>query len=171
MQMPEKLKIADYLKQTLSGSVQKSYMLFDNEVIETGADRLYQVVRILKNECGFAMLLDISALDWIKHPRASEKTGRFELDYFFYNLQKNQRVQLKVVLTNNDHPEVDSIVGVYPIADWMERECYDMMGIIFRGHPNLKRLLMWEGFEGHPLRKDYPLARRQPIPIPDEIVT
>ena len=80
-------------------------------------------------------------------------------------MEKHERVQLKVACLDDQNPEVDSIVEIYEIADWMERECWDMMGIRFNGHPNLKRLLMWEGFEGHPLRKDYPLNKRQPIPV------
>ena len=171
MQRPEDPKYADYLEKTLSGAVRKSYPLFANEALEIGADRLKEVCRILRDECGFKTLLDISALDWLKHPRFSERPSRFELDYFLFNFDLNHRVQLKVAVPNGDKPEVDSIVDVYSIADWMEREAYDMMGIVFKGHPNLKRLLMWEGFEGYPLRKDYPLAKRQPIPVLDKIVT
>lgn len=171
MQMPEKFKCADYLMQTLPGAVKKSYPIFANEVIEIESVKLKEVCRILKNECGFAMLLDISAIDWLKHPKFKDMASRFELDYFFFNFEKNHRVQLKVAVPGNEKPELDSIVAIYPIADWLERECYDMMGVLFCGHPNLKRLLMWEGFEGHALRKDYPLAKRQPIPVLDKIVT
>lgn len=171
MSVADQTQYADYLTRTLPGAVKKSYPLFANEAIEIESQKLKDVCRVLKNECGFTMLLDISAIDWLKHPRASEKTSRFELDYFFYNVVKNERVQLKVAVPGNEKPQVDSIVEIFSIADWSERECYDMMGIVFRGHPNLKRLLMWEAFEGYPLRKDYPLEKRQPIPVLDEILT
>lgn len=166
-----KTNYADYLKQTLTDVIKKSYPLFTNEVIEIEADKLKDVCSILKKECGFDMLLDISALDWKTHPKENQFPSRFELDYFFFHMKNNERVQLKVAVPQDQNPEVDSISGVYPIADWIERECYDMMGIRFRGHPNLKRLLMWENFEGHPLRKDYPINKRQPIPVLDDVVT
>ena len=70
--------------------------------------------------------------------------------------------RLKVPLPEKD-PEVETLSGVYGAADWYEREVYDMFGIRFRGHPNLRRILMYEGFQGHPLRKDYPIRKRQPI--------
>lgn len=169
--MSKKTDYADYLKQTLSDAVKKSYPVFQNEVIEIMAGRLKEACAVLKKECGFDMLLDIVAVDWKGHPKESQFSNRFELNYFFFNMKKNERVQLKVAVPHDQNPEVDSIVEICSIADWMERECYDMMGIRFQGHPNLKRLLMWENFEGHPLRKDYPIQKRQPIPVLDDVVT
>lgn len=169
--MLQKTFYADYLKQTLSDAVKKSYPVFQNEVIEITAGRLKETCAVLKKECDFDMLLDIVAVDWKGHPKGNQFSNRFELNYFFFNMKKNERVQLKVAVSHDQNPEVDSIVEICSIADWMERECYDMMGIQFLGHPNLKRLLMWENFEGHPLRKDYPINKRQPIPVLEDMVT
>lgn len=165
------MNYAAKLQNGVPGVVKKSYPLFKNEVIEILDNKhLLESVRYLREACGFQMLLDISALDWLKHPKKENFPTRFELDYFFYKMETHERVQLKVFVPDGERPEVDSITGIFPIADWMERECFDMMGIYFKDHPNLTRLLMWENFEGHPLRKDYPLNKRQPIPISDEIV-
>ncbi len=87
---------------------------------------------------------------------------RFEVVYHFYSLSKNHRVRIKVPLEEK-HPEVDSLVSLWASADWFEREVWDMYGITFKGHPNLKRILMYKEFVGHPLRKDYPVNKRQPL--------
>ena len=87
---------------------------------------------------------------------------RFEVVYHFYSSTHNHRVRVKVPLTAQE-VDVDSLTGLWPAANWFEREVWDMFGIRFRGHPNLKRLLMYEPFEGHPLRKDYPVYKRQPL--------
>ena len=162
---------ASYIQNTLKDSILKSYQLFANEVIEIDAIHLKAVCKILKEECGFKTLMDITALDWSKHPKKEEFKTRFELDYFLYNFEKHERVQLKAFVADADQPKVDSIMEIHSIADWMEREAFDMMGIHFEGHPNLKRLLMWEEFEGHPLRKDYELNHRQPIPVSESELT
>ena len=87
---------------------------------------------------------------------------RFAMAYHFYSLEHKHRVRL-VVPVAEAAPEVDSIISLWAGADWLEREVWDMFGIRFRGHPNLKRILMYEEFEGHPLRKDYPVNKRQPL--------
>jgi NADH-quinone oxidoreductase subunit C len=81
--------------------------------------------------------------------------------YHLYSLDANGRVRVKVRLPA-DAPLLDSLAGLWRNANWLEREVYDMFGVVFRGHPDLKRILMYDGFEGFPLRKDYPLRRRQP---------
>ena len=94
--------------------------------------------------------------------RQVSETYRFEVVYHFYSLARSRRVRVKVPLTEAE-PAVDSLVPLWQSANWFEREVWDMYGIRFTGHPNLKRLLMYEPFEGHPLRKDYPVAKRQPL--------
>lgn len=110
-------------------------------------------------ETRFDLLLEIFAVDYLHW---EEKEKRFEVVYSLYSTEKNHRLFLKVAVSEND-PRVDSVVSVWPAADWYERETWDMMGIRFDGHPNLKRILMYEGFEGHALRKDYPYNKRQPL--------
>lgn len=159
--------IAQYVTSTLPYAIvdaawdKKS----QQEIIIIYQDKLRDVIKIIMNELKFDMLLDIFAIDWL-----DQKPQRFELDYLFLKLDGVVRVNIKVPLTNNDKPQIDSIHDLCGAANWAEREAYDMMGIHFNNHPNLKRLLMWENFEGHPLRKDYPLEKRQPIPVLDELL-
>jgi len=102
--------------------------------------------------------MDLTAVDYLR----LNKKPRFEVVYHFFSLEKRHRVRIKVPAETKD-PEVDSLVPLWAGADWYEREVWDMFGIKFRGHPNLKRILMYEEFEGHPLRKDYPINKRQPL--------
>ena len=88
--------------------------------------------------------------------------ARFAVVCHFYSTVHKHRIRLVVPVEEAD-AEVDSLTSLWPGADWLEREVWDMFGIKFRGHPNLKRILMYEGFEGHPLRKDYPVKKRQPL--------
>ena len=92
----------------------------------------------------------------------SDTIFRFEVVYHFFSTRHGHRVRVKVPLRAAD-PTLDSLTGLWRAADWFEREVWDMFGVSFKGHPNLKRILMYEGFEGYPLRKDYPVAKRQPL--------
>jgi NADH-quinone oxidoreductase subunit C len=107
----------------------------------------------------FEMLMDLFAVDYLHW---EEKENRFEVVYNLYSLEKNRRLILKVQVPETD-AAVDSVASVWGAADWYERETWDMMGIEFRGHPNLKRILMYESFQGHALRKDYRYNQRQPL--------
>ena len=110
----------------------------------------------LKSEFGFDLLLDVTAVDW------PGRTPRFEVVYHFYSTAHHVRVRLKTRVTE-DEPTVDSLVALYGSAHFMERECHDMYGIVFRGNPDLRPILLYEGFVGHPLRKDYPKEQEQPL--------
>ena len=89
-------------------------------------------------------------------------TARFEVVYHFFSLEWRHRIRLKVPVEESD-PEIDSLTSLWQTANWFEREVWDMFGIRFKGHPSLKRILMYEGFDGYPLRKDYPVNKRQPL--------
>jgi len=124
---------------------------------------------ILKDACRFLrdtaglklnMLIDATAVDYLNYPR--RKAPRFEVVYHLYSVSEKHRLRLKVQLTEQE-PEVDSLVELWPIANWLEREIWDMYGIRFRGHPDLRRILLYDEFVGHPLRKDYPKERHQPL--------
>lgn len=91
-----------------------------------------------------------------------EPSPRFEVVYHLLSLAHRHRLRLKVLVEDAD-PRVDSVTSVWTGANWFEREVWDMFGIVFTGHPHLKRLLLYEGFQGHPLRKDYPVNKRQPL--------
>jgi NADH-quinone oxidoreductase subunit C len=102
------------------------------------------------------MLVDLTAVDYL-----GEKP-RFELVYHLLSLEHNHRVRIKARV-DEASPEIDTTVPLWAAANWMEREVWDMYGIRFRGHPDLRRILLYEEFEGHPLRKDYPKEKRQPL--------
>ncbi len=115
-------------------------------------DRIVDVCRAFKSD-GFVYLVDLCGVDYSKFPN---HTGpRFGVTYTLYSFQKNDRVRLRVWTAENE--PVPSVTSVWKTANWHERETFDMFGITFSGHPNLERILMWEGFNGYPLRKDFPI--------------
>jgi NADH-quinone oxidoreductase subunit C len=105
----------------------------------------------------FNFLADLTAVDYL-----DKRTPRFEVVYHLYSLSKNHRLRVKIPVAGED-PVVDSLTPLWKGADWLEREVWDMFGIRFRGHPDLRRILLYEQFEGYPLRKDYPVNYRQPL--------
>ena len=125
-------------------------------VVEIDAARVSEVVRVLRDELGFDMLLDVTAVDWIG------QRPRFEVVWHFFATRDCQRLRLKTRVPEDD-PEVDSLVSWYGAAAFMERECHDMFGIRFRGNADLRPILLYEGFVGHPLRKDYDKHHEQPL--------
>ena len=122
------------------------------------AARIVPILRFLRDESGleFDMLADLTAVDYLG------ESPRFELVYHLYSTARNHRVRLKARVPE-EAPEIDTAIPVWPAANWLEREAWDLYGIRFRGHPDLRRLLLYEEFEGHPLRKDYPKEKRQPL--------
>jgi len=153
---------------------------------------LLEAARFLKEEPSLQMnfLVDLTAVDYLKFGKGPAADGafanqgiplgppshrqddlpwqgpaaqeRFEVVYHFLSLNHRHRIRLKVPVGADD-PVVDSLVSLWAVADWFEREVWDMFGIRFQGHPNLTRILMYEEFRGHPLRKDYPVNKRQPL--------
>ncbi|MEC7641233.1 MAG: NADH-quinone oxidoreductase subunit C [Nitrospinota bacterium] len=105
----------------------------------------------------FNFLMDITAVDYLR-----KKPQRFEVVYHFYSLKYNRRLRIKLPVGMDDSA-VDSVIPLWKTANWFEREIWDLYGIKFNGHPNLRRILLYEGFKGHPLRKDYPINKRQPL--------
>lgn len=140
---------------------------FGAAVIESGLDKgdalaiiepeaIHDVILYLRDQLGFDMLVDLFGVDY--QPRRP----RFEVVYHLHSLARNDRLRLRVQIEEKKC-ELATITDLYPIANWLEREAWDMFGVVFRDHPNLKRLLMYEPFEGHPLRRDYPINKRQPL--------
>ena len=125
-------------------------------VLHVVAESLPAVARRLKTRCGFDMLTDVTAVDW---PR---RQPRFDVVYHFYSTSHFGRVRVKTLVPESA-PVVASLRGLYGAADFIERECHDMYGIEFRGHPDLRPILLYEGFAGHPLRKDYDIHHEQPL--------
>lgn len=125
----------------------------DNKRIIVPADRCYAVLETLKTRFGFDMLCDIAGIDYLGYPDA---TDRFAVVYAITTTNTGDRLFIKTYVNDPD-PELKSVVPLWKGADWMEREVYDMFGVRFTGHPDLRRILMPEGFTNYPLRKDYPL--------------
>jgi NADH-quinone oxidoreductase subunit C len=125
--------------------------------------RLLEVLRACRDEpdLGFDMLTDLTAVDYSTFP-GREDGPRFEVVYQLTSIAHNHRVRLRVSVEEDD-AVVPTASGLWPIANWLEREVWDMFGVRFEGHPDPRRLLMYEEFVGHPLRKDYPIDRRQPL--------
>jgi len=130
--------------------------------ITVSREKIAAVCQFLKQGCEFVMLTDLSGVD------NYGEDPRYEVDYLLYSLAERRHLRLKVRVSEDDMI-VDSVTTVWRGADWHEREAFDMFGMRFRGHPDLKRILMWEGYPHHPLRKDFPLAG-VPAELPETAV-
>src|SRR5258707_9372207 len=128
----------------------------DNRRLIVPAERAHTLLECLKNECGFDMLVDLTAVDYLRYPDARD---RFGVVYCLLNTTTGLRLYVKSYLNEPDLT-IPSVFSLWKGADWMEREVYDMYGIVFDGHPDLRRSLMPEEFTAFPLRKDYPLRGR-----------
>lgn len=137
-------EVAKKLSSALAGSVAAS----SKEAIVVDNKSLYKVAEYLKNtaEFDFNYLADLTAVDYMDY---------FEVVYHLVSLTHNHSLTLKTRCYDREKPTVPSVVSLWRTADLQEREIYDLMGITFSGHPNMKRLFLWEGFEGHPLRREY----------------
>lgn len=146
------MDVGDHIKELLPEAVQKLDVIKGELALTVGVDHLLSTIQKLRDdqECMFEMLLDITAVDYPARPQ------RFELVYNFLSLRQNQRVRVKCPIAEDE--AAPSLLPLFKNAGWYEREVYDMYGIIFLGNPDLRRILTDYGFEGHPLRKDFPLT-------------
>jgi NADH-quinone oxidoreductase subunit C len=150
--------LTDKLKERFGADLIGVTTTHGEETISVARDRAPQILRALRDEPAFAFnfLTDLSAVDW------DNRKPRFDVVYHLNSLTLGHRLRVKIGVEASD-PSVASVVELWKAADWLERDCFDMFGIIFTGHPDLRRILLYDTFEGHPLRKDYPATRRQPI--------
>lgn len=162
--MSEALKdLAAYITERLDAQVQDAVVAFGDLTVHVEPADLIDVLEFLKSDvqCRFVSIIDICGADY----PAREK--RFDVVYHLLSPYTNQRVRLKV-RTDEDNP-IPSATEVFPGADWFERETYDLYGVLFTGHPDLRRILTDYGFEGHPLRKDFPLTGFVEVRYDDEV--
>ncbi len=138
------------LAEAVEGSVLAADGFAGEVTVRVPRGKIVEICRFLKEDRGFAFLVDLTAVDW---PERDE--GRFDVVYWMHRFEDSRRLRLVTVVPENEG--IASVTGVWKTANWMEREAYDMFGIVFEGHPNLERILTWEGFNGHPLRKDFPV--------------
>ena len=146
----------DTLQQQIVPAAGPATLSHGTLVFALAAPEIVPIVRRLRDEFGFDILLDITAVDW------PDDALRFEVVHHLYSTSRAARVRLKTRIAEAD-PAVDSLIGLYGSAAYIERECHDMYGIAFRGNHDLRPILLYEGFVGHPLRKDYPKQREQPL--------
>ncbi len=151
------------VKEKFSQDVMETHAFRGDETVVIRPSALLNVARFLKDSLDFNYLMDLTAVDYLFFAGGRiQKEFRFEVVYHFYSLKNNNRLRLKVPV-DEKIAEVDTLSELWASANWYEREVWDMYGIRFRGHPNLKRMLMYEEFQGHALRKDYPYNKRQPL--------
>ncbi len=145
-------ELRDFLTPKLGDDLVSANLVLDELTLNLRREAIVPVLRMLREDedCRFTTLIDICGVDY------PERAERFELVYHLLSMTKNLRLRLKIAA--GETVPVDSVTPVFPVADWYEREAFDMYGILFSGHPDLRRILTDYGFEGYPLRKDFPLS-------------
>ncbi len=156
--MSENILIVDKLKEKFSDSIESTKVFRGEITVVVKKESIVDVCSFLRDNKSskFNYLSDLCGVDKLAI------NGTFEVVYHLYSITFNNRLRLKSVIADSENPSIDTMCPVWPTANWHEREVYDMFGIVFDGHPNLKRILTPEGFVGYPLRKDYPINGRQP---------
>jgi len=151
-----------YLADKLGARIERSTLAYGELSLVVAGSDIVEVLSFLKTDpqCQFVSIIDICGADY------PQREKRFDVVYHLLSPRQNKRIRVKVE-TDEDTP-VPSVVPVYPGADWFERETYDLYGVLFSGHPDLRRLLTDYGFEGHPLRKDFPLTGFVEVRYDDE---
>lgn len=179
--------LKSHLKGALAEKIQKGTIALNELTIEVAPDDLLEVTTFLRDDgaCSFEQLIDVCGVDYLTYGSTEWETGgsgfsrgvkrefsfdgdeqedsvefegkRFAVVTHLLSIKHNQRVRVKCYCDDNDFPRVDSIEGIWSAANWFEREAFDMFGILFNGHPDLRRILTDYGFIGHPFRKDFPL--------------
>ncbi|MDT8070127.1 MAG: NADH-quinone oxidoreductase subunit C [Terriglobia bacterium] len=134
------------LKQTYGSGVEAFSYVGQNYLV-LGSDIVHDVLHVLAHDEGFDYCVDLTAVHYPKNERP------FEIVYILYSFSKNERLRVKTTVAEGE--EVPTVTDIWPTADWLEREVFDMFGVVFAGHPNLKRILLPDGWKGYPLRKDY----------------
>jgi NADH-quinone oxidoreductase subunit C len=141
-----------HIKSSMTSAIGDQTIYVGELTLAARADQIYAILKFLRDDprCKFTTLIDICGADY------PEREKRFDVVYHLLSMQLNHRVRIKI--ETDEQTAVPSVAGIFPCADWFEREAFDMYGILFSGHPDLRRLLTDYGFQGHPLRKDFPLS-------------
>jgi NADH-quinone oxidoreductase subunit C len=145
-------ELAMHVTGAMPGAVENTVIAFGELTLEAKAGEIIPLMIFLRDDprCMFQTLVDICGVDY------PERAQRFDVVYHLLSMRKNKRIRVKI--RTDEATPVPSLIPVFPAADWNEREAFDMYGILFDGHPDLRRILTDYGFEGHPLRKDFPLT-------------
>lgn len=153
--MADLQELVEKIKETFPQAVEETAVYKDEHTLRIKLPYLLEVARFLKDDpsCGFDFLSDLCGVDYLG------RVPRFEVVYHLYSMKHRHRLRIKTSPPDDDLA-VPSVVSIWRTADWHERECYDLFGISFTGHPDLRRILTPDGFTSHPLRKDFPLRGR-----------
>ena len=151
-----------FINSELASKINNSFIKHDNIYLSIDHEELIEVITFLKtnNETKFRQLIEITAVDY------PENENRFKMIYLLLSHEYNQRIIIDYSIKENE--EISSITSIFPAANWMEREVFDMYGLNFKNHPDLRRILTDYGFEGHPLRKDFPLTGHNEVRYSEE---
>jgi NADH-quinone oxidoreductase subunit C len=144
--------LAQELKRQFGDRIRETSTYLGQNFVVCQPEATVPIIEYLKVEAGFDYLVDLTAVDWPK------RTERFDLVYILYSFARNERVRVKAFVSEGYRPA--TATRVHSTANWLEREVFDMFGIEFAGHPDLRRILLPEDWQGHPLRKDYPIRQQ-----------
>lgn len=148
--------VYEKLKSELTGQYQRAWDSFGMLVLDVSLEQLLPLVNRLKDDFSFDLLLDITAVDY------PERELRFDLVYHLFSSESRKRIRLKLCIAE-DESQVPTVTRLYGSANYLEREVHEMYGVRFADNDDLRPILLYEGFEGHPLRKDYPMDLEQPL--------
>jgi NADH-quinone oxidoreductase subunit C len=153
--------LLELVKQNFPDAVLESHSQLGDDTLVLAPAKWKEVARFLRDDprAEMSMLTDLTAVDF------PDREPRFEVVAHFYSLERGHRLRLKARVGDRDGEtvELDTLTELWASANWLERECFDMFGVTFVGHPDLRRILLYPEFEGHPLRKDYPAEKIQPL--------
>src|SRR6202451_2379384 len=150
--LPLDNELVQRLKARFGDAIREATLDRKQAIVTIAAEQLREISRYCRDEEKFDMLVDLTAVDWPKREK------RFDVILILYSFAKNERLRLKATVGENE--PVPSVCEIWPAANWLERECYDMFGIVFEGHPKLTRILMPDEWQGYPLRKDYDILKQ-----------
>ena len=152
--------LEEQLRSALDGRTKSMSSSLGELSVVVPAENLGDVMLLLRDrpELGFSQLIDLCGVDYSGYAGTREFANRFAVVYHLLSIEHNWRLRVRAYCEDDDFPVIDSVVGIWPGANWFEREAFDLFGIIFTGHPDLRRLLTDYGFVGHPFRKDFPVS-------------
>ena len=149
--MAETILAVEKLKEKFGASIREAKTFRGEVTVTVSGGDIYEICKFLYSDpdLQFQFLTDLCGVDFFPH------TPRFEIVYLLYSMKRNVRLRLKVKVAEGE--SISSVESIWKAANWLEREVFDLFGIPFENHPDLRRILLWDGYEGHPLRKDYPV--------------
>ena len=158
----ELIELKEHIEATLGENLSAAELAHGELNVTVPAGKIVETLKFLRDDpmCRFLQLIDLCGVDY------PERRKRFDVVYHLLSLHHNIRIRVKAAVADGE--SIPTTVDVYPCADWFEREAFDMYGIVFEGHPDLRRILTDYGFEGHPLRKDFPLTGHTEVRYDDE---